>query len=147
MTGFVHHTQLFGHDPDIGIFGDCYRTSLAMMLGLKPIDVPHFCNSADSSSDWQTECGSWLAARGLCAVDIPYAGDFAPEPVRLICDQARLTFGDAVVGISGKSPRGFHHQCVIYRGELYDPHPTRLGLSEPGDDGYYWVTVLTRRCA
>lgn len=30
------------HDPERGIYGDCYRTCLAILLGVDAVSVPHF---------------------------------------------------------------------------------------------------------
>lgn len=138
---FVHHIQRVRHDPADGIYGDCYRTAIAMVLGVEPEDVPHFCDS-EADAIWRERRDAWLARKGLCAIELPWGSN-----LDLVLEQASLTFAGAVVTISGMSPRGTLHECVIYRGKLYDPHPDGGGLVAPHDDGNYWMHIITRTAA
>lgn len=141
LRRFKPEKQRILHDPENGMFGDCYRTSVAMCLGLSPEEVPHFCDSLEHGA-WRVKRDEWLAAKGYAAIEIPWDCD-----LDVVLKQSRLTFGDAVVSVSGYSPRGALHECVIYRGQLYDPHPDEGGLIAPHDDGFFWVHAFTHRAA
>ena len=134
---FTPQIQRYRHAPSAGVVGDCYRTAIAMCLGLPRDDVPHFCEDPDDNGEWKRWRNDWLAERGLCTLDIPW-----PDLDVLIA-QSGLTFGHGAITVSGKSPRGTWHECVIYKGALFDPHPDGGGLIAPHDDGFYWSHIFT----
>ena len=37
------YKQLNEHNPDEGVYGDCYRTAIGCLLNIPPEFVPHFC--------------------------------------------------------------------------------------------------------
>lgn len=45
------YKQLYGHNPDQGIFGDCFRTALGCLLNLPPEKVPHFYDGCGPDDD------------------------------------------------------------------------------------------------
>lgn len=135
MNQFQAHTQRILHDPANGRYGDCYRTAIAMVLGLQPEDVPHFCDD-NLYDDWRGVTDKWLAERGLAMVDLPFEHSFD-----LVCDQLRMTAGDVPAIVAGRSPRGTMHSVVVHHGVCFDPHPEGGGL-EPGDDGLIWVSFI-----
>ncbi|MCK4817308.1 hypothetical protein KA005_16175, partial [bacterium] len=53
--------QLNRHNPEEGVFGDCYRTCIANVLGVFPTAVPHFwteeCTTAD---EMHAKMNEWL---------------------------------------------------------------------------------------
>lgn len=104
-----------GHTDD-GIPGDCWRSSLASLLGLEPEEVPHFALYLS----WWFETRRWLQGRGL---DLAY----------LPADDERLEDfePDVPVMVGGGSPRGDFGHCVVgtIGGQLvWDPHPSRAGI-------------------
>ncbi len=44
MTPFK---QLYKHDPDKGIWGDCHRTAIGCLLDIPPEQLPHFWQDKD----------------------------------------------------------------------------------------------------
>lgn len=126
--------------------GDCYRTALAILLGLDRDDVPHFVQlaRADIHNDWWNPTIDWLDERGwsityIGATDVlsgaqrlPKDGWFiangltrrsldhlkSDEPWALCYRQ--LTDGDPI-----------HHSVVMRADfeEFIDPHPEGGGLS------------------
>ncbi|KUR80795.1 hypothetical protein [Novosphingobium sp. FSW06-99] len=141
---FQPQLQCFRHDPESGVYGDCYRTAVAMCLGVPRDQVPHFCSDPERDSpdrEWANRRDAWLASHGMCVIEIPW-----PDLDVLIA-QSGLSFGEGAVTVSGYSPRGTLHECVIYKGRLFDPHPDGGGLIAPHDDGHYWSHIFTRRLA
>jgi len=140
MSGLVkHRRQLNGHKPEEGIYGDCQRTCIAMLTGLEPREVPHFCDPNECGADWRKAMTNWLASRGLglvsFALDVPTT------------ERALEVMGDWVRGpatLAGKSPRGdWNHIVVVDEdGAVLDPHPSDHGIAGPGDDGFFWVEAL-----
>lgn len=109
-------TQTILYDPDLntkGVWGNCIQAAVASYFGL-PLDaVPHFLTFAM----WDEALLLWLDGHGLT-----WRQEHAtepPEPPHAPCL------------LSGRSPRGIGH--VVYRaedGEIWDPHPSRDGLTE-----------------
>ena len=116
--------QLVPHDPDNRIYGDCYRATLATLLGLDTAQVPHFLHDNCDARTFNTRVNEYLAQFGLVymsfnAWDIPQwkkdAGITMPIYHEITDDSPRFSgTGHSVVGCDGKV---FH-----------DPHPTKLGL-------------------
>lgn len=136
---FEPQIQMYRHDPENGIYGDCLRAAVAMCLGMPAADVPHFCQGESDDGVWRTRLHAWLVPQGLYALEVPW-----PD-LALLLQQAKYSFHHAAITVSGRSPRGTLHECVIYRGKLYDPHPDGGGLVAPHEDGYYWSQIFTKR--
>lgn len=66
--------QKYRHDPENGVFGDCYRTCLAYILGFDRDSVPHYVTSMDSE-EWakviQPKYDAYLADMGYQEIAIP----------------------------------------------------------------------------
>lgn len=109
----THLTQTILKTPEneaAGIFGNCMQASIAIALG-KPLDyVPHFGQFAT----WPAALTLWLRGEGL---------DYDVEPVI----DGSIPMGRAMV--VGDSPRGTRHAVASIDGVIYDPHPSRAGLS------------------
>lgn len=115
--------QEFVHRPDIGQHGDCQRAVIASLLDLPISEVPHFLQQADGDpSDYWDLLQAFLRARG-----------FAYMTQKARCGS--IFFGDDVEvfhEIAGPSPRGngVWHAVVGRNGKVvFDPHPSRAGLS------------------
>lgn len=121
--------QLVPHDPDNGIYGDCYRATLATLLGVDTEQVPHFLHDNCDALTFNTRVNDYLAQFRLVymsfnAWDIPQwkkdAGISIPIYHEIADDSPRFSgTGHAVVGKDGEV---FH-----------DPHPTKLGLPKVTD--------------
>jgi len=62
--------QQYSHNPDAGVFGDCFRASIASILELPIDDVPHFLY--DGSQDlWLERFTSFLNPLGYFMMSIP----------------------------------------------------------------------------
>ena len=62
MNNRSFQKQANRHDPENGIFGDCYRTCLAGLLGVDRDSVPHHVLTMDQEL-WNSEESS-RAGRG-----------------------------------------------------------------------------------
>lgn len=143
------HKQLFLHDPDNHIYGDCWRTCIACLLNIKPEQVPHFyTKEMQDAEQVQTKMNEWLnAGYGLKTVDIPFLGDSLEDVQQ--CFKVR---NDGVHYIlTGKSKNSNVNHCVICRnGEIiHDPAIDDSGIAAPcdlvsisGRQGFYWVGFL-----
>jgi len=116
--------QLIPHDPDNGVYGDCYRATLATLLGLDTEQVPHFLHDNCDALTFNTRVNEYLAQFGLVymtfnAWDIPQWKKDAGITIPIYHE------------IGDDSPRfsGTGHSVVGCDGEVFhDPHPTKLGL-------------------
>ena len=130
--------QRFNHRPEQGEYGDCYRTALASLLDLDRDIVPNFGEHYDDTGAFFRCVETWLNARGLHLVEIPYKASLADL---LAAQQA--TNPRAYYLLSGMSDRGLNHSVIACGGGMiFDPHPDDTGLVGPCNDGYFWVSYI-----
>lgn len=137
--------QLFRHKPQDGIYGDCHRTAIAIVLDMDAKDVPHFMHGKAGEAgavEAFAEIEKWLNTRGLMAISILFPGEVPlPELLRTIafCNpNSRPVF---ILG--GRSKNGVNHSVVCCDGEIAcDPSQDDSGIVGPCDDGFYWVTFF-----
>lgn len=137
------HKQLFLHDPENGVWGDCYRTCIACILNLNsPEEVPHENRDVTDVEQWEL-IDNWLRPRGLLRITIPINGDAGVE--------AALASGtywvrNAVPFIfSGASRRGTCHAVVAQDGRIvHDPAWYDASVVGPERSGFMWVEYFVR---
>ncbi len=65
VGGLAFRKQVNLHDEGCGVFGDCWRTSYANLLGLRPEEVPHFMDR--DAGHWDGDpfghAARWLACQ------------------------------------------------------------------------------------
>jgi hypothetical protein len=133
------HKQLNRHDPDNGVWGDCFRTALACLLDMNPEDVPHFLEGGPEPEEFMRRHREWLLEHGYSIFAIGF--DAGLEDVM-------KTMKNVNPGlyylISGQSVRGINHVCIGLEDKIiHDPMPDGDGIKWPcKEDGYYWVEVL-----
>jgi hypothetical protein len=136
--------QKYRHDPENGVFGDCYRTCLANMLGIARDKVPHYVTTMDPK-EWEDEVQpkytEWLSDRGLQELAIPVGGDVSLNHI-LEWQRTRSAF-PATAMLTGTSGTYCNHCVLIRDGEIiHDPSLDDSGIIGPCDDDLYWVTWL-----
>lgn len=140
--------QLFRHRPQDGVYGDCHRTAIAIVLDMEAADVPHFFahSEAWAASDGARQAAgvaeAWLNERGLMTVNLIFSGEVPVKEVLrtiVVCNpNSRPVF---VLG--GRSKNGVNHSVVCCDGEIAcDPGQDDPGIVGPCDDGFYWVTFF-----
>jgi len=139
------YKQRHHHNPEEGIFGDCFRTALACLLDMVPEQVPHFMQGIQSTDEFESveikrAIDDWLALRNLTKIDIPYHIPGAP-PTALMEHLGNRDGEDMCYLLTGRSRSAIH--VVICRGSkfLWDPSPTNIGIISPIKD-LYWITYL-----
>lgn len=131
--------QLFGHQPEEGIFGDCYRTAIACLLDLDPSEVPHehrFMTDEEHTALYL----DWFRERGIHRIAVPMQCESVQQALDV---SANWSQGLPYI-FTGRSQRGVNH-CVVGHGAkiIHDPHPSGVGIDGPADpQGYYWVEWL-----
>jgi hypothetical protein len=135
------HKQLFRHDPDSGVYGDCYRTVVACLLGKEPAEVPHFCDGPDDGKV-ADRVRTFLRPQGMALIEVPFGPDL-DLAVALQIGSARSEGMHYL--LTGKSKIGSNH-VVICRGDeiVHDPSLTNSGIVGPCSGGLFWIGWLVR---
>ena len=115
------------HDPENGVFGDCWRTCIACLLHIDdPTEVPHFAHPDMSNSfdDMFSVTNAWLVKNYTCRLAmIGYPGT---NGIGEIVDN--WNYEKIPMMICGMSPRGLIHAVVFCDGEVVcDPNSEPLG--------------------
>lgn len=139
------HKMQSPHLPHRGIYGDCWRTAVACVLDMHPLEVPHWMqlyppkDAADTLRTPEREAAyqAFLRTKGLSSVDIPY--NIGDEPLQVLWDGIAERHGaDLVYLATGNSPTGPHTVIYCGRNLLWDPSPTDAGIVAP-IQGYIWI--------
>lgn len=137
--------QLFRHRPQDGVYGDCHRTAIAIVLDLDAADVPHFMDAsayAGSAEDAHDRCEAWLNERGIATINILFPGAVPVEEI-LTTIAACNPRGRPAFILGGTSKNGVNHSVVACDGEIVcDPSQNDSGIVGPCDDGFYWLTFF-----
>lgn len=116
--------QLHPHDPENGVWGDCFRACIASLMSMDAKDVPHFVHDGCTNEVSMQRLNEWLRPRGLFYLEVT---ELTPEEFEL------RGIGDAYHVIIGPSPRfpELAHCIVGRRGKFwFDPHPERAGVGK-----------------
>lgn len=119
------------HDPAAGIKGDCWRASLASLLEMRLADVPAFQLMPDFVTNWWWPTVSFLEVKNWCCQLVNWQGQQASIDQAIeIAHELQLP-----TVMSGPSPRlhDTKHCVAFFRGELWDPHPSRAGIGAVDD--------------
>lgn len=133
------YKQLFLHDPDNDLIGDCHRTAIGCLLDLPPKEVPHFAVGENSIE----EAKKWLESKGYCLVMFPM-----DLPIDQILYNQEFYNPNTYYMLTGTSPRGTAHVVICCGGAIvHDPHPEGGGLVGPCEsdrevDRVYWIELL-----
>ena len=140
----LYHKQTIAHKPEIGQYGDCFRTALAYLLDLAPQDVPHFCATNRSSDELWPAINAWLAETlHLGIYSVAY-----DCPLEQVLTMQQVLNPNIYYLLAGKRPRGVTHQVIACGDQIiHDPALEGGGLIGPCvEDGFYWVNVLVAAC-
>lgn len=127
--------QLIKHDPDNGLWGDCHRTCIAVILDLDAADVPHF-NDRGSTDDAPER--EWLAGRGLRAVSMWVPGGYMDLALLL---ESLENCNPGVPAILGCTSTVAQHSVVVCGGRIAC-NPSDSDIVGPMDDGHWWLTYF-----
>lgn len=134
--------QLFRHQPADGVFGDCHRTAIAIVLDLEAKDVPHFMDGGQAAEAAHKACEAWLNARGISTITMLFDG------ATLLKDILSTVAGvnrhsKPTYLLLGTSRSRVNHCVVCCAGRIVcDPSLDDSGIIGPCEDGYYWLTFF-----
>lgn len=146
---------IMNHNLEAGIYGDCFRTCIAILLNMDAADVPHFVEQAyHAGQDFNSRYADnlarrWLRERGYALMSVVFHASAQDEHIRDLTDGMPYM-------LTGRSPRypDVCH-CVIaqgglnavwcptvgdIRGETVQPWKCRDGNGE-----YYTVDMIVKR--
>lgn len=136
----IAQKQLFRHEPDKGIYGDCWRTVLACLLDMDPREIPHMHVEMESADTWPV--AEWLDRQGLRNVALPISGEVDLETALLVASAPNPGLRFMFVGTSRT---GCNHIVIAQDGEIiHDPSQTGAGIIGPCADGYWWMEFIGR---
>lgn len=137
------HQQLFRHDPDNGVYGDCFRTVVACLLNVEPQGVPHFCDGPDDGLSMQ-RVREFLDPRGLIMIELPYDGEKLALADVL---QYGAHFSQGIYWIlTGRSRNGSNHIVICKANEIvHDTSIDQSGIVGPATDGFWWIGWLVKK--
>ncbi|RFP19154.1 hypothetical protein [Duganella sp. BJB475] len=108
---------ILDHNPEQGRHGDCYRTCIAILLGVDAADVPNFTGDAVEAGLGQDAADlaaqAWLTERGYRAIQMTVSAEFSGIGKWIEKAAAGMPYI-----LAGQSPRYSSCHCVIARGAL-----------------------------
>lgn len=143
MGLLTHQYQKFRHhDPSNGVYGDCHRTAMAMLLGCDRDKIPNFGEYYEDMDKWNELVNSFMDSLGLFQADIAFTFD-AGIPFEDAKDyMSKIARGNPFL-MGGTSPNGTNHSIAVdCDGEVFDPQGRTPALVGPCDDGYWWFTLF-----
>ena len=138
--------QLIRHDPGKSQWGDCYRTCIAMVLGLNASEVPHFADGGEADT-CKDRVDSWLEERGLKMFAWYFDAEVTAFPHLL--EWAGRAAGDDPYIVSVQSAVADH--CIVGLGDevFCDPatgekpaRPRYFPQQDPNGREYYWIEFI-----
>lgn len=136
--------QLFLHDPENGIYGDCMRTAVACLLGIPADYIPHFNDRSDGRDDDTVTrmYNNWMRSRGLACITTYYQGTEDLETVQINANMH--SFGLPYM-LSGTSRTGVDHVVICHKGKIiWDPSKTDAGIVGPLKSGLWLIEYLVK---
>ena len=136
-----YYKQLIdSHDPENGIYGDCFRTAVACILDKKPEEVPHVFSLEDDSLQ-DREMRVYLETIGYLILHTA----FNIQPLETMLEYGHINMPGQLWILGGVSSQNNNHAVVCRNHKMiHDPHPCNEFLSGPSNDGYWHVYVIAR---
>lgn len=135
--------QKYEHDPEQGIYGDCYRTCVAMILDMDRDVVPHFskqCHIYPDGPSATQRLRDWLKLKNLGVFSVTLSGEHKIEEVLDILGNSSFDIPFMLIGESGKY-KDVGHVVVVRNGAIV-ADPSGSGIVGPIADRY-WLEVIS----
>lgn len=142
--GIIKHTQKYLHDPANGVYGDCWRATVASLLRLPIDEVPHVCNGPDDGKAGD-RMRAFLDSQDCSLIQIPFVGTMSLEQLLDYVGSIPVS-GGMHWCLMGTSATGCNHVVICKGNEIvHDPSITQSGIVGPADDGFWWVEWIVQR--
>lgn len=136
----IQQKQKFKHEPEIGHYGDCDRTSLACILEIPRDNVPNWAEKYwGDCSTWAAERKAWLKSIGYALASMYYKDCSLDE----LLNYVGHFNSDVYWLLTGCSKNGTNH-VVICLGDkiVWDPAIDNSGIVGPTDEGFFYVEFI-----
>lgn len=137
----IEQKQLSHHDPDNGIYGDCFRTCIACLMDLDASEVPHIHDENQPEGETQVDgYRKWLSSKGLGLFEVCLSGELDN-----ILNHINSTNPNEYYLLTGKARCGADHIVICLGNKIvWDTSSDTVGIVGPrAGDGFYWISVLT----
>ena len=136
----IPYKQLYRHDPENNIWGDCGRTCIACLLEIEPIYVPHFFDNNNENGN--EDMRNWLLARGYNIVQIA----LNVQNLETALEWAKCTIKHDYYILLGTSKNNVSHVVICKGNEIvHDPAIGNPGIIGPTADGHIWIDLIYKR--
>ena len=133
--------MLYYNQTILGKNGDCFRTCIACLLNVEPIDVPHvYENPLTTGKEGEILMNNYLKQFDIYFIHLPISGDY-----KAVTNWMK-SYNPNYYLLSGESSRGNTHVVIMQEDKMiHDPHPSNDGLIGPDkENGYYWISLLCK---
>ena len=138
--------QLYRHDPDAGVYGDCDRAAVASLLDMAVRRVPHFYDGIWAGTpDPEIEEAHerrrrWLAGRGIRLIQLALSAD----DLDAMLGSISKSNPGAYFLLVGESRNRTGHTVCCHEGRIiHDPSLDNSGIVGPEPrSGCYWIEFL-----
>lgn len=128
--------QLYRHDPENSVWGDCHRTCLAMLLDMDAREVPHIAHG--DPRDWRVRESEFLAEQGLGIFTVGFQCNLEAVLHYMLHANPGIFY---ILG--GTSKNGTGHSVIGFNDAIVaDPSIDDSGIVGPMEDGCYWISIL-----
>lgn len=140
------HKQLNRHDPENGVWGDCWRTAIACILDLEPGEVPHVFDNDAPVVEADAAMQAWMEHRGLYVITVTYD---CPD-VDLVMGAIHHHNPELRYILMGTSRNGTNHAVVCHGDRIeWDPSQNDSGIVAPAEgpngERFFWVFFIGKR--
>lgn len=136
----LYQKQKYLHDPENGVYGDCYRTCIANLLDLPRDSVPNWIGIHWGSSydDWNNAVMDFLKSHNLSKVTI-----VRECALFYLLEEQGLLNPNAYYMLNGSSSNNTEHVVICCGGNIiFDPSLDDSGIMAPCSDGCYYIEYL-----
>lgn len=132
------------HDPENGVYGDCHRTAMAMVLGLDRDSLPNFGEHFRDMDKWKELEQRVCRELGLFPISIAYTSEGEWADINHVIKFVHKWMAPGAPFIlGGFSPGGTNHSVAVREdGVILDPQGRDVPLVGPCDDGNWWVYLF-----
>lgn len=122
-------TQLYKHDPENGMWGDCWTACLASILELPREEVPHVYDKGVDGVEGRRHARLWLEGQGLTLISTVFMGS---ENLKDLMYSQLVNNPDIHYILGGESKNGICHAVVAINDRIvWDPAIDKSGIVGP----------------
>lgn len=125
-----------------GTQGDCYRASLATLLNVPLLSVPHFADMTEPGVSFHDLVDEWLRPFGYITANMVMAPDVSIDDVATFWNN---TNPGVPAMLGGMTESGNGHTVVIHCGNIYNPSSSPLVAPFPPEGqsgGGWWISTV-----